>query len=217
MHSRRCAFRKLADLKQQALALCNEHLRKCLGSARARGDKVPTNTIFDILRTESTWRQWHTLRQTVNPNRGGAVTRLLKVPDVAEDSLYATRGGVETQVALTIGACYKTAQGAPIIQDSQLHKDFGFLADTDATARVLAETYEYPQDMGAHTRLLLEEAHTVFSSLLEEEIIDFVTPTDFRSFWCHTEEDIQSSESGCHFGHYKSASHDRYITALHSL
>jgi hypothetical protein len=35
------------------------------------------------------------IHQTVNPNRGGAVTRLM-VPDVVEDRrLYTTRGGVE--------------------------------------------------------------------------------------------------------------------------
>jgi hypothetical protein len=79
---------------------------------------------------------------------------------VAEDRLYATRGGVKSQAALSIEACYKTAQGAPIIQDPQLHQDFGFLADTNTTARVLAGTYVYPPDMDIHTHLLLEEAHS---------------------------------------------------------
>ena len=44
----------------------------------------------------------------MTPNQGGAVTRL-KVPDVAEDRLYATRDGVESQAAPTIEAHYKTA------------------------------------------------------------------------------------------------------------
>ena len=115
---------------------------------------------------------------------------------MAEDRLYATRGGVETQPALTMEACCKTAQGAPIIQDPQLHQDFDFLADTNPTTRVLVGTYEYPQDMDAHTCLLLEEAHTAFSSLSEEEIVDFVITTDFQSFWRHADKDIQLSESG---------------------
>ncbi len=107
----------------------------------------------------------------------------LKVLDVAEDRLYATRSGVGEQVAQTIAARYKMARGAPIIQDPQLHQDFGFLANTNAAERVLAGTYEYPENMDAHTRLLLEEAHSVFSSLSEEEVVDFVTTTDFQSFW----------------------------------
>jgi hypothetical protein len=142
------------------------------------------------------------------------VTRL-KVPDATEDKLYATRSGVEEQAAQTIAARYKTACGAPIIQDPQLHQDFGFLANTKAAERVLVGTYEYPEGMDAHTCILLEEAHSAFSSLSEEEVVDFATTTDFQSFWQHADEDIRSLESGCHFGHYKAVSHDWYISALH--
>ncbi len=118
------------------------------------------------------------IQNTVNPSRGGAVTRL-KVPDVAEDRLYATKSGVEEQAAQTIAARYKTACRAPIIQDPQLYQDFGFLANTKAAERVLVGTYKYSEGMDAHTCLLLEEAHSVFSSLSEEEVVDFVTTTDF--------------------------------------
>ncbi len=45
---------------------------------------------------------------------------------------------------------------------------------------------------------------------------NFVSTTDFQSFWRHANEDIQSSESGCHFGHYKAASHNRYLSAMHA-
>jgi hypothetical protein len=69
--------------------------------------------------------------------------------------------------------------------------------------------------MDSHTWLLLEEAHLVFSSLLEEEVVDFVTTTDFQSYWCYADKDIQSSESGYHFGNYKAESHDTYLKALH--
>ncbi len=89
----------------------------------------------------------------------------LKVPDVAKDRLYETRSGMEKKAAQTIAVRYKTAHRAPIIQDPQLHQDFGFLADTTATKKVLARTYEYPEGMDEHTWLLLEEAHIVFSSL----------------------------------------------------
>ena len=51
---------------------------------------------------------------------------------------------------------------------------------------------------------------------MEEEVTDFVSTTDFQSFWRHANEDIQSSESGCHFGHYKAASHNRYLSAMHA-
>ncbi len=46
--------------------------------------------------------------------------------------------------------------------------------------------------------------------------MDFVSTTDFQSYWQHANEDIQSSKSGCHFGHYKAASFDRYLSAMHA-
>ncbi len=75
----------------------------------------------------------------------------LKVPDVVEDRLYVTREGVEEQAALTIATQFKMARGAPIIQDPQPHKDFGYLADTNATDRVLTGSDKYPDGMDTHT------------------------------------------------------------------
>jgi hypothetical protein len=109
------------------------------------------------------------------------------------------------------------AIGAPIIQDPLLHEDFGYLVDKNATDKVLTGSYVYTDGMDALTWLLLEEAHLVFSSLLEEEVIYFVTTTDFQSYWSYAYEEIQLLESGCHFGHYKVASHDKYLTALHCV
>jgi len=90
------------------------------------------------------------------------------------------------------------------------------LANTGATDRVLNGTYVYPEDMDVYTKLLLQEARVIFSKLSEEEVSDFMSTTDFQSYWRHTNKDIQSSESGCHFGHYKAASYDRYLSAMHA-
>ena len=48
----------------------------------------------------------------------------------------------------------------------------------------------------------------------KEEVVDFVTTTDFQQFWLHADEEIQSSKSGIHFGHYKAAVRDRFLSAL---
>lgn len=50
--------------------------------------------------------------------------------------MYATRDGVKSQASAAIAQRYKTAMQAPIIQNEELHRDFGFLADTEATTQV---------------------------------------------------------------------------------
>ncbi len=148
----------------------------------------------------------------VNPNRGGAVAQL-KVPHPAGVTLYATREGVESQGVAAI----EVAWGAPILQDTpRLNDDFGFLANMDSADQILQGSYMYPKNMDAHSKLLLQEAQNIFHRLLEEEVVDFVSTTDFQSFWQHADEDIQSSESGCHFGHYKAANYDQYLLAMHA-
>ncbi len=150
-----------------------------------------------------------------NPNRGGAVT-WLTVLHPAGDTLYATREGVESQGAAAIEMRCKVARGAPILQDARLHSNFKFLANTDSADLVLQGSYVYPKNMNLHTKLLLQEAQNIFHRLLEEEVVDFVSTTDFQSYWQHANEDIQSSESGCHFSHYKATSYNRYLSAMQS-
>jgi hypothetical protein len=70
--------------------------------------------------------------------------------------------------------------------------------------------------MDTHTKLLLQEARHIFHRLSTEEVVDFVSTTDFQSYWKHANEDIQSSKSGCHFGHYKATSFDHYVSAMHA-
>jgi hypothetical protein len=79
---------------------------------------------------------------------------------------------------------YKVAWGAPILQDAQLHGDFGFLANMDLVDQVLRGSYVYPKNMDTHTKLMLQEAQHIFHRLLlKKEVVDFVSTTDFQSYW----------------------------------
>ncbi len=173
------------------------------------------NAIQKILRAESIHCCWRSIGGAANPIRGSAVT-WLTVPHPAGDTLYTTRKGVESQGAAAIETRYKVAWGAPILQDARLHGDFGFLANTVLADQVLQGSYIYPKNMDTHTKLLLQEARHIFHRLLKEEIVDFVLTTDLQSYWQHANKDIQSSESGCHFRHYKAISFDCYLSAMHA-
>jgi hypothetical protein len=111
----------------------------------------------------------------------------------------------------------QSSTGAPILQDARLHGKFGFLANTVSADHVLLGSYVYPKNMDTHTKLLLYEARHILHRLLKEEVVDFVSTTDFQSYWQHANEDIQSSKSGCHFRHYKAASFDHYLLVMHTV
>ena len=58
------------------------------------------------------------------------------------------------------------------------------------------------------------EAHKLYSSMLPEEVLDLVSTADFQYFWSRANEDIQSSESKVHFGHYKAILRDKHLLLL---
>jgi hypothetical protein len=136
--------------------------------------------IQKILHAESIRRHWRSIRWAANPTRGGTVT-WLTVPHPAGDTLYATREGVESQGVAAIETWYKVAWVAPILQDAQLHSNFGFLANTVLADQVLQGSYIYPKNMDTHTKLLLQEARHIFHRLSKEEVVDFVLTTDLYS------------------------------------
>ncbi len=76
------------------------------------------------------------------------------MPHAATDTLNATREGVESQGVAAIETRYKVAWGAPILQDTCLHGDFGFLANMDYADQVVQGLYVSPKYMNAHTKLL---------------------------------------------------------------
>ncbi len=48
---------------------------------------------------------------------------------------------------------------------------------------MLAGTYDYPEGMDHHTRMLLEESHFIFQKMSDEEIKDMIATDDFQYFW----------------------------------
>ena len=59
------------------------------------------------------------------------------------------------------------------------------------------------------------EAAAIFSKTAESMITTFITHRYFQTWWLTSREDIQSSKSGTHFGHYKTAAQNDYLSVLH--
>jgi hypothetical protein len=174
----------LEGLKKDAPKLRNAHLRECLSLAQVREDTALVIAIQKILHAKSIHRRWQLIRRAANPSRGGAVT-WLTVPHPAGDTLYDTREGVESQGEAAIEMRYKVAWGAPILQDARLHGNFGFLANTVLADQVLQGSYISPKNMDTHTKLLLQEARHIFHRLSKEEVVNFISTTDFQSYKQH--------------------------------
>ena len=49
-----------------------------------------------------------------------------------------------------------------------------------ATAAVLGNRYDYPDNMNEYTKYLLEGVHRIFSGIIEDQIADFVGTQGFQ-------------------------------------
>ena len=52
--------------------------------------------------------------------------------------------------------------------------------------------------------------------MLKEQVATYVTTEDFQHYWQTANERTSSSYSGLHFGHYKAASFNRVLSAMHA-
>ncbi len=143
----------------------------------------------------------------VNPNRGGAVT-WLAVPYPAGDTLYATRDGDKSQGGGHNQSTVQSGTGGTYSARCRLTWQLWIPGKHGFHWSGLTGLICVPQGYGHTYQTFLQEA--------EEEAVDFFSTTKFQSYWQHASEDIQSSELGCHFGHYKAASDDQYHLAMHA-
>lgn len=166
------------------------------------------------MQNEGERRKWGSIRRCTQAKRGGAPTRIKVAGTNGEpDQLYETQAEVKEQASRKLTARFKIDWDPPISK-GQLFNDIGYPGDTASTKTILEGTYEFPPNMCPHTRLLCELAHEIFSQKSTEDISTFVQTSDYQYFWKRDDEFIQSSYSHIHFGHYKAAEGDRYLSAL---
>jgi hypothetical protein len=207
---------RLKELEKTAPQDRAQHLQSCYVIARDKKRDKAVRTIQKMMRKEAKQRQWKSIRNTIHPQRGSAVARLTVKSDTGEETLYATREGVERQASRAIAERYKKARTAPILKDKRLFTDFGYTANTPAASQVLEGTYNFPEGMDFYTKLLLQEAHLMYQKMTRFEIEDIVSTKEFQLYWRRANENVQSSASGIHFGHLKAAGFDKFLASIYA-
>jgi hypothetical protein len=76
-------------------------------------------------------------------------------------------------------------------------------------------TYKFPPDTDKWTRMI-QEAHHTFVLQASEKIDATISLSDFQGYWQKADESISSSFNRLHFGHYKAASFNKDLSALHA-
>jgi hypothetical protein len=111
--------------------------------------------------------------------------------------------------------CYILAGEAPICNGA-LFQTFGYMASTPASKAVLDGTYIAPADLDSTTKQLFAEIAAIWKLIPENLVSITITPQQWQQYWKVVNEEILSSESGLHFGHYIVGSKSDIILHYHA-
>lgn len=145
-----------------------------------------------ITRNEA--RKWRhqIINRAMKDPKGRAVLRV-DIPTPTGTQTLDTKEEVEHHVQQNLQQCFSLDKRAPL-NTGQLLEDFGTLGDTDATTRLFQGTYNFPSNIDEATADYLTQQHVSTGA---------VTVKEYISFWSTAKDDISSSKSGQHIGHYK--------------
>jgi len=206
--------KKMEQLKATAPTDRRVHLQRRLKVHRDAGNEKAVKDVVRIMRKEANEKRFRRLRWTTKPDQGGAVYNV-RVQQDGNTVEVSTEDGIFNHVSEHLSDRFRLAFRAPCYSGG-LFDDIGFLGDTEDARRILEGTYVFPPDTHPATRLLFEEAAHVYATMPKEELATYVTVEDFQYYWQRANERISSSYSGLHMGHYKAASFDPHLSALHA-
>jgi hypothetical protein len=105
---------------------------------------------------------------------------------------------------------------APICH-SLLWETFGYNADSSAGDEVLEGSYVYENNFEKYTQDICQEVARIWEVITEKLVDEIIWGGDWGKFWSHAWEETSSSESGLHFGHYKSGASSAVISHFHAM
>ena len=130
------------------------------------------------------------------------------------DQLFSEQEEVERAGANHLTGCYTSTRSSPFAS-GHLLDDIGRCVQEPADQCILNGTYEFTPEFSTEVKHLCMETAAIFSKTADSTITTFITRSDFQTWWLTSNEAIQSSKSRAHFGHYKAAAENNYLSTLH--
>jgi hypothetical protein len=181
---------------------CRKHLNNWLKIAQERKDEETITKIGAIIQCKQQRRFWRKLNYVTGKKQMHSATSV-QVEDQSRAILeHTTKETVENSIFSEVHNKRYTMAGEAPICNRESFKDFGHMANTPALKAVLDGTYIAPQDTNTATRELLAEIAAIRRIIPSNLVVIFISPDQWKAYWKIVNEEMLSSESGIHFGHY---------------
>jgi hypothetical protein len=169
-----------------------------------------------LLRQEKQRSDARHLKRVLAKIQGGAVSRI----EVMEDGEYVektSQADVEQHTMAMCSARFRLTEDTPLRQEPMLSELGPMAVNTDAARAILQGTYTIPAEVDAYTNEFLNTIQACAPPDPTSRISCAITKEDFQAYWRKTKERTSSSISGLHYGHYKAAASDDFLSEIHAL
>jgi hypothetical protein len=205
---------EIQRLSKDALALQQQHLHNRIANAEQNNEPAHAKALLNMLQHEAKSKEWGSINRVMHPPQGGNPL-LIQVQTPSGPMTYDTEENIFHHENAHLSIRFHLAYSAPCYS-SQLLKDIGHLSNTQCSKDILNGTYAYPPDTDQWTVKILQEAHYTYKLFCNHRIDGNVSVHNFQSYWQGANKRISSSFSCLHFGHYKAASSNKHLSALHA-
>ncbi len=202
-----------ADLRKQAKALCQVHLRDCLIDTQEKKQHKQAAAIKQKCQREESKRMWFLIKRTVKDPQSPIALWIQRVVN-GEVKEYVVQEDVEQAIQRECEVRFSLAHSAPIMT-TLLGEHLCYLSYETLARLIIIGTYDIPSDMDPATKLILKEIGRLGMKIVNGEGSKIVIiPEDFKRFWRKVTEFTSLSMSGVHNGHHKAAIQDVLSTEI---
>ena len=205
---------RLEKLRDEAPQLRLEHLQSCIDKAREVHDEEKANSLVHLMRRERDRRQNRRMYCAFGKKKGKPPSQIAVRCPTGPDPIFSGQNRVEEVAAEHLTDRYRSAHSSPFAS-GRLLDDIGHFGQGPEVNAILEGTFDFPSEYSPEAKQICVEAAKIFSATSESMISTYITRDDFQSWWLHAREATQSSKSGAHFGHYRAAAENDYLSALH--
>ncbi len=201
------------------LPYCPRHLQRRAEIAREDGNEEASRQILNMITREHPGECWRRLRHSMGHQNGRSVQSVQVEQDNGEILEYNTQEEVEDIIWSNVHQKrFYLAEEAPIICQSPLRDEFGYLANTEAARAVLRGTYVPTSEIDTATMELFSSIAEIRSTVPKDYVSSLVTAGDWARHWSRSvREETSSSPSGLHFGHQIASTRSPLLSHTHAL
>ena len=191
------------------------HLRKKVKEAEGKNQHKRAKEILQLITRERIRDEWKCINRAVKQRRGAAITKVvvqkngvaIEVNDPEE---------LEPAIMNSNRKRFHLTDDTPLMGESVMNEELGFLGATKAAEQILNGTYKFPPNTDVHTIGLLKQLGSAAKGISQNSCKATVSKEEFKQYWKGRKEKTSSSFSGLHFGHWKAAATSDDLSTIHA-